>query len=414
MEKIKFDDLWDKEEKATAKPVKNSFSSQDLGIRDAMNAMGLDNNKIDWDGKNVLYDGKFFITPDRNENGVTKTNTNSFLKAANDFYKNSGSKDELAGVTAYTSGKLPVSNVVTYGGDGAVMVGGIPVRNTVIIDGKAYAPKSAIDNAVVKYKESTGYKSNTEIAKDTIAPTQHISEKLENKVINSEPYKYDTNSDPVYKAYEKQYKDIAEDAFDDTYAKGAARTGGFANSSAMSAANSAYYKYMDRLDDVIPELARDSYNRYVDEFARDKGLLQMYGTSLDRAELVGDAQGEDAQNIQDTTNNTYNADINTRDYNKNVYEYEEDRKRYEEDQRLKEESLNMDKEYFYNAKLPKEMAGALSALNNLLTENPLVLYDILFDNDQALHNLFRAHGIEVSDKQLNELKKSVGILQEDK
>ena len=93
-----------------------------------------------------------------------------------------------------------------------------------------------------------------------------ISELLD-KIMNRESFSYDFNADPIYQQYRDRYLADGRLAMKDTIGAASALTGGYANSYAASAGNSAYNSYLTRLSDVIPSLMEAAYQRYRDKWA---------------------------------------------------------------------------------------------------------------------------------------------------
>ena len=89
-------------------------------------------------------------------------------------------------------------------------------------------------------------------------------------------FSYDPESDPVWQAYQKQYRREGQRAMQDTMAEAAMRTGGLANSYAVSAASQAGNYYAAQLSDRLPQLYNDAYQRYLAEFQRQLGISDQY------------------------------------------------------------------------------------------------------------------------------------------
>lgn len=298
---------------------KNGFESGNLKVRDAMTNLGFDNKKIGWDGKNVTYDNSYFLTPDENTEGVTKTNSNAFFKAVNDSYKNAGVDDSLVGVTAYAAGNSKMPYSVTYGNGGVVMVGGVPVENAIIIDGKAYANRSSLEKAINEVRDKSGIKSSGQLVKEYKEGNEDIRNEYLDKINNFKEFSYNPENDPAYLAYKKQYLDDAKDAYDDIYGLGAARTGGYANSAAITGAAQAYFKHLSDLEDRIPELAEFAYERYADDFDRLINGLDIYGLPKDISLMEYDANLDDLERAVEAYGADYERDWDNREFSYENY-----------------------------------------------------------------------------------------------
>lgn len=79
-------------------------------------------------------------------------------------------------------------------------------------------------------------------------------------------FTYDPKTDPVYSSYQKQYTREGQRATADALGQAAAATGGMPSSYAVTAATQAGDYYGAKMADKIPELYRDAYNRYLQEY----------------------------------------------------------------------------------------------------------------------------------------------------
>ena len=84
------------------------------------------------------------------------------------------------------------------------------------------------------------------------------------QIMNREKFSYDLNGDALYQQYKDQYMMQGQQAMMDTMGQAAALTGGYGNSYAQTAGQQAYQGYLQKLNDVVPELygmALDQYNQ---------------------------------------------------------------------------------------------------------------------------------------------------------
>lgn len=95
-------------------------------------------------------------------------------------------------------------------------------------------------------------------------------------------WNYDPNTDPVWQALQKQYRREGDRATQEAMAQAAMRTGGLANSYAVTAASQAGDYYAAQLSDRLPQLYQDAYQRYLQEFQRQMGLSDQYQGFDDR------------------------------------------------------------------------------------------------------------------------------------
>ena len=99
---------------------------------------------------------------------------------------------------------------------------------------------------------------------------------LVQKILNREPFSYDLNADALYQQYKDQYVRGGQLAMLDTMGQAQTMTGGYGNSYAQSVGQQAYEGYLQRLNEVVPELyglAQDRYNREGQTLADQYALL---------------------------------------------------------------------------------------------------------------------------------------------
>lgn len=148
------------------------------------------------------------------------------------------------------------------------------------------------------------YKKTMETLKkaETTAPTysgsydQEIND-LYQKITNREPFKYDYASDPLYGQYAEKYQQLGKQAMKDSMGQTAALTGGYGNSYGSAVGQQQYDAYLQRLNDVLPELYSQAYNQYAAEGDR---LKEQYSL---------------AANLRDTEYNQYRDSLGDYQYN---------------------------------------------------------------------------------------------------
>lgn len=137
---------------------------------------------------------------------------------------------------------------------------------------------------------------------ETTAPTysgsydQEIND-LYKKITNREPFKYDYASDPLYGQYAEKYQQLGRQAMKDSMGQTAALTGGYGNSYGSAVGQQQYDAYLQRLNDVLPELYGQAYNQYNAEGDR---LKEQYSL---------------AANLRDTEYNQYRDKLGDYQYN---------------------------------------------------------------------------------------------------
>ncbi len=166
------------------------------------------------------------------------------------------------------------------------------------------APK---ENVTPAQSTGTAEKSYTETMEtlkkaETTAPTysgsydQEIKDLYE-KITNREPFKYDYASDPLYGQYSEKYQQLGRQAMKDSMGQTAALTGGYGNSYGSAVGQQQYDAYLQRLNDVLPELYGQAYNQYNAEGDR---LKEQYSL---------------AANLRDTEYNQYRDKLGDYQYN---------------------------------------------------------------------------------------------------
>lgn len=109
------------------------------------------------------------------------------------------------------------------------------------------------------------------------------------KIVNREKFKYDVNGDALYQQLAAQYQQQGKMAMEDTMGQAASMTGGYGNSYAVSAGNQAYQGYLQKLNEMVPELHDAALARYN---AEGDALLDEYA-------LTGDLRDDEYGRYQD-------------------------------------------------------------------------------------------------------------------
>ncbi len=98
---------------------------------------------------------------------------------------------------------------------------------------------------------------------------------LLNQYTSREPFTYDVTGDGLYQQYANQYQRLGNQAMQDTLGQAAGLTGGYSSSYAQSAGQQAYQGYLDKLNDIVPELYGQAYSRYAAEGDRIANAAQL-------------------------------------------------------------------------------------------------------------------------------------------
>lgn len=127
------------------------------------------------------------------------------------------------------------------------------------------------------------------------SPWQSQLNDIIQQIQNREKFSYDLNADALYQQYKDQYTTQGKLAMMDTMGQAAAMTGGYGNSYAQSVGQQAYQGYLQKLNDVVPELyqlARDQYNREEDKL-------------YDQASLIAGMENQDYGRYRDSVSDYY-------------------------------------------------------------------------------------------------------------
>lgn len=131
-----------------------------------------------------------------------------------------------------------------------------------------------------------------------------------NQILNRDKFSYDVNGDALYQQYKDQYVQQGKLAMMDTMGQAAALTGGYGNTYGQSVGQQAYQAYLQKLNDVVPEL----YGMALDQYNQEGQAL------YDRAALMAQQEDQDYARYMDGLN----AWLNERNYLASRYDTERD------------------------------------------------------------------------------------------
>ena len=117
------------------------------------------------------------------------------------------------------------------------------------------------------YEDYLNYKDSNKPSDYSFSDSELLNQ-TQNKYFNMPDFSYDVQRDPIYRQYRQSYLTEGKKAMEDSIGKGASMTGGYSNSFAQNAGMSSYNNYVDKLNNVIPELYAAAYSRYESEFDR--------------------------------------------------------------------------------------------------------------------------------------------------
>ena len=103
------------------------------------------------------------------------------------------------------------------------------------------------------------------------------------KIMNRGEFSYDVNKDKLYQQYRDLYAQMGRGAMEDTMGQAAALTGGYGSTYSQNAGQQAYNSYLQKLNEVVPELYNAAYNRYNQEGQNLMNLYTMARSNADSA-----------------------------------------------------------------------------------------------------------------------------------
>ena len=157
---------------------------------------------------------------------------------------------------------------------------------------------------------------------------------LYQQIIGRDPFKYDPETDPLYKQYEQSYIQRGKMASRDVMGQAAGLTGGYGSSYGQAVGQQMYDQYLQNLADILPQtygMALDAYNAEGDrlnqnlsttvgleqtDYQKYLDSLNQYNTDLDRAYQQEDlAYGR----LTDKEKQNYNRQLDQYDMQNDYY-----------------------------------------------------------------------------------------------
>ena len=134
---------------------------------------------------------------------------------------------------------------------------------------------------------------------------------LYEKIMGREKFRYDAANDPLYQQYRQMYVQQGRQAMADTMGQAAGLTGGYGSTYSQAAGQQQYDAYLQKLNEVVPELYAQARQAYNDEGDR---MLQQY-------QMTGDLRDDEYSRYQDQLSNwwkdlSYQADRADTEYSR--------------------------------------------------------------------------------------------------
>lgn len=162
-------------------------------------------------------------------------------------------------------------------------------------------PEAYNPNNDTAYQQAIAALTNVQKNAPQYNPTYDAQiQDLYDRIVNREKFQYDIDSDMLYRQYAKKYVELGNLAMQDTMGQTAALTGGYGSTYGQAVGQQQYDAYLQRLNDIVPELYDRAYGQYQDE---GNALLQQYA-------MLGDLADDEYGKYQDQ----YNMWLKERDY----------------------------------------------------------------------------------------------------
>lgn len=134
---------------------------------------------------------------------------------------------------------------------------------------------------------------------------------LYDKIMGREKFQHDAANDPLYQQYRQMYVQQGRQAMADTMGQAAGLTGGYGSTYSQAAGQQQYDAYLQKLNEVVPELYAQARQAYNDEGDR---MLQQY-------QLTGALRDDEYSRYQDQLSNwwkdlSYQADRADTEYSR--------------------------------------------------------------------------------------------------
>lgn len=241
-------------------------------IRQTLNERNIANERIGFDNDGyVTIDNVRGVKPQYNIDGVTYADEATINQLTQDAYTRNGTP--LVATRDYATSR-GYSDIVDWDGTNPT-IGGVATPATYITDdGVSYIPQSEADRLIDDYKTKNEIDGNRKVVEDTEQKYDPATEAAVAKILERDEFSYNKDTDPVYQAYADEYKRNAEEAMrrilndNNTSVAGAS---GAVLSEAMAAQNAE----LQKLNDKVPELYEDAYNRYLNEDSLKRDDLDM-------------------------------------------------------------------------------------------------------------------------------------------
>lgn len=179
-------------------------------------------------------------------------------------------------------------------GNGMATLGGQTIKPEMIDEnGKAWMAQSVADDMVNQYIRQTGLQNPSEMYNNYRNGAQQELQRDINRLQNREAFSYDPSQDEVFQSYLRQHQMEGNRAAENTAAAVSARTGGYMNSAAVTAAAQARNYYSQQAMSALPEFVEKAYQRYLQDYNKDVQTYErkraLYESDYNRAAAANSA-----------------------------------------------------------------------------------------------------------------------------
>lgn len=161
-------------------------------------------------------------------------------------------------------------------------------------------------------------------------------ERILNEIEGREDFSYDLSSDALYQQYKESYMNTGKQLMEDVSGQSAALSGGYGNSYGASASSAAYERYIQKLNDKIPELYQNARRVYDAEGDKLYNLYSLYANADKQAYSKYRDSVSDWQNERNTAYKEYAEEL----------ERQHQREKMENDNYWKQKDLEFDEREF--------------------------------------------------------------------
>ena len=181
-------------------------------------------------------------------------------------------------VRDYVSGS-GLSGITDWDGE-SVMVGGFRLTPEYVTNGVAYVDKDTMDSTIAAVKERNGIIGNKAVIDAVDDKYGARIEKALNDILNRKPFSYDPETAPAYAAYRSMYEREGEAAYRRVLNDNNTSVTG-ASGAVLAEAIAGRNDYLKKAADMIPELEKNAYSRYIGEGDRLTSALKSIADTAD-------------------------------------------------------------------------------------------------------------------------------------